>query len=242
MATQKIALEVREDQYGSGFEGQQFNADEMRTLGLEEGTNHVKIEFDNENSAKYCFCKAFFMFSVTLYGIPVFLLTFPCVWYNVNKWAESRMAAVTDHVLVLKEGWYAFYCCCWNERIKTVPLDKVTDLRLEQGCCQKCFDIFGIEVETPSASKQQSEMSLLGLHRPQEIRSMILKVRDQNGLGGMRKAMPQAVAASSGMGDVKAVEVLVTQQHETFVEIKDVLQDMRTALQDMDKKMDSNKL
>ena len=52
MASQKIALSINNDQYGSVNEGQQFNAEEMKILGLEAGTSHLKIEFDNENSAK----------------------------------------------------------------------------------------------------------------------------------------------------------------------------------------------
>ena len=82
-------------------------------------------------------------------------------------------------------------------------------------------------METPSASQKQSEMSLLGLHQPKEVRSMILKIRDDHGLSGVKRSMAVAVSQPQGLADVKQVEVLVTQQHETFKEIKDVLQDMR---------------
>lgn len=75
MATQKIALSVNDDQYGSFSEGSQLSPEQMSILGIDEGTNHLKIEFDNENSAKYCLCRAFAYFSMTVYGFPIFLLT-----------------------------------------------------------------------------------------------------------------------------------------------------------------------
>ena len=234
--SQKLPLSI--NQYDTFGEGEQkLAAEDLRELGLEEDVHHMKIEFDNDKSAKYCFCKAFIIFLSTVYGIPVFLLTFPCIWYNAKVWANSRKAAVTDNKLVLKEGYYGCCCCCYNEKTKSVPLDKITDLRLEQGCIQRCYDIQGIVVETASASQEKPEMQLLGLYKPRAVRSMILKVRDNHGLQGMTTTgtpsganplLPQANVAP--VFETKQLEDLVTQQHQTMIEIKDVLQDMKVCL------------
>ena len=185
MASQKIALSVADGQSQAVTvsERQQFNEEEMKMLGLEPDTNHLKIEFDNENSAKlrlrlsamptsfttllhirilnfirYWCCSQFGFWTLltSCLALPVYLFTvccfdylspfipptnpyyiyrgsrvqFPCIWYWTKTWVNSRMAAVTDNVLVLKEGWYSFFCWCWNERTKTVALAKITDLRL----------------------------------------------------------------------------------------------------------------
>merc|ERR1712187_802867 len=92
--------------------------------------------------------------------------------------SESRVAAVTDKQLVLKQGSYGCCCCLWNQSTKSVPLDKITDLQVQQGCIQKQFDIQEIHVETASSTSEMPEMRLIGLNNPMEIRTKILKVRD----------------------------------------------------------------
>eukprot|EP01084_Bolivina_argentea_P291541 501074_1 len=239
--SQKLPLQV-EAQYETFAEGEKLLVTDLEELGLEQDTNHMKIEFDNERSAKYCFCKVFITCATTVYGIPIFLLTFPFIWYNTKVWANSRLSAVTDNKLVLKEGYYGCCCCCWNEKTKSVPLDKITDLRLEQGCIQKCYDIQGVVVETASSSKEKPEMTLLGLYKPRAVRSMILKVRDNHGLSGIDGGTsggynPLLPAVSNTGMNTKPLEELMTKQSETMIEIKDVLQDMKTALVSMNQKM-----
>ena len=57
---------------------------------------------------------------------------------------------------------------------------------------------------------------------------MILKIRDDHGLSGYKANIASnIVSPQEGLGDVKQVEILVSQQHETFKEIKGVLQEMK---------------
>merc|ERR1719356_1594989 len=81
---------------------------------------------------------------------PFYILFYPCIAYGMRKWAESRIAAVTDSQLVLKQGYFGCCCCCWNETTKSVPLDKITDLQVQQGCLQQCFGIKEIRVSSGS--------------------------------------------------------------------------------------------
>eukprot|EP00486_Rosalina_sp_Unknown_P001288 CAMPEP_0201566824 /NCGR_PEP_ID=MMETSP0190_2-20130828/6912_1 /ASSEMBLY_ACC=CAM_ASM_000263 /TAXON_ID=37353 /ORGANISM="Rosalina sp." /LENGTH=263 /DNA_ID=CAMNT_0047986063 /DNA_START=18 /DNA_END=809 /DNA_ORIENTATION=- len=242
---QKLPLQVEYDTFA---DGEKLLVGDLQELGLEEDTNHMKIEFDNDKSAKYCFCRVFLIMLSTVYGLPVFLLTFPCIWYNTKVWAKSRLAAVTDNKLVMKEGYYGCCCCCYNEKTKSVPLDKITDLKLEQGCIQKCYNIQGIAVETASSMEGKPEMGLVGLYKPRAVRSMILKVRDNHGFGtlnggknnGTPGANPLLPQSPMAVMETKQLEDLVTQQHQTMIEIKDVLEDMKTALVSMDQKMSGN--
>ena len=228
---QKLPLQVEE--YNTFADGEKLMVEDLQELGLEEDTHHMKIEFDNDKTAKYCFCRVFLIMLSTIYGLPVFLLTFPCIWYNTKVWAKSRLAAVTNNKLVMKEGYYGCCCCCYNEKTKSVPLDKITDLKLEQGCIQKCYNVQSIAVETASSMEGKPEMGLVGLYKPRAVRSMILKVRDNHGFGpmdgkgtpGANPLLPQQPMAPPM--DTKQLEDLVTQQHQTMIEIKDVLQDMK---------------
>ena len=117
-------------------------------------------------------------------------------------------------------------------------------MRLEQGCIQKCFDIRGIAVETASSAQENPEMSLIGLHEPREVRSMILRVRDNHGLSGSNRTGGNASKDQGGnpllpqpVLNTKELEQLVVRQNETMIEIKDVLQDMKSALFSMNEKM-----
>merc|ERR1712129_224320 len=132
-----------------------------------------------------------------------------------------------------------------NEKTKSVPLDKITDLRLEQGCVQKCFDVQGIAVATASSSAEKSEISLIGLYKPREVRMGILRVRDNQGINGVAGTVNGSTGKGGGVNpllppptlNTKELEQLVEQQTETMVEIKDVLVDMKNALISMNEKM-----
>ena len=111
---QKINLEIAETQFSGG---EKLLTDEMQQLGLEENTHHMRIEFDNQQTSKYCLCKIFTITLSTLYLWVFFPFFAPCIWYGIKKWAESRLAAVTDKQLVLKQGYYSCCCMCWNEKV-----------------------------------------------------------------------------------------------------------------------------
>merc|ERR1711997_934687 len=129
---------------------------------------------------------------------------------------------------------------------KSIPLDKITDLRLEQGCIQKCFNVEAIVVETASASQAAPEMSLVGLYKPKEVRRMVLNVRDRvNGNAGMSINVAGSSLSFNPLlpsPDTKELQTLMSKQNDTMLEIKDVLKDMRSALVSMDKKMEQGQL
>eukprot|EP01083_Nonionella_stella_P027745 76430_1 len=221
MTPQQMTLEIQQ--------GEKLLPNDLVVLGLEEDANHMRIDFDNDKSAKYFFCKAFIIMASQIYLLPVFLLLAPCFWYNSKVRARSRVSAVTDTKLVLKQGFYGCCCVCYNESTKSVPLDKITDVRLDQGCIQKCYNIHEVAIETASSTQGQSEIALIGLHRPRAVRRMLLKARDNHGLDGMQSHAVNK-APQLNMLVIKELETLTTQQHETMIEIKDVLQDMKPIL------------
>ena len=112
-------------------------------------------------------------------------------------------------------------------------MEKITDLQLQQGCVQRCFDIHEIQVQTASnTSESGPEMRLIGLTEPMATRSKILKVRDsasghlmpQGNQSGPNPLLPAEPVST------KELQTIMSNQNETMVEIRDVLQDMKAAL------------
>ena len=82
------------------------------------------------------------------------------------------------------KGAYGCCCLCWNEKTKSVSLEKITDLSVSQGCLERCFDIKSLSVENASSSAGAPEMILVGLIDPEGVRKLVLRTRDNNGFGG----------------------------------------------------------
>jgi len=126
-------------------------------------------------------------------------------------------------------------------------LNKITDLEIQQGWVQRLYDVTEIQVKTVSNSEGSPEMRLIGLQRPLEIRSKILKVRDRgyrtngrtvnhsinqkNGKTPHSPLLPvkMRVQNKKSVSSEDLQDIIVTQS-ETMSELKDVLIDMRTAL------------
>merc|ERR1719361_198519 len=234
---QKVPLSV------STFnEGEKLIDTELENLGLDVDTEHMKIVFDNDKTVSYGMCAILVTSLATFVLWPFVLILYPCIQFNCRKSAESRVAAVTGKQLVLQQGYYTCCCCCWNQATKSVPLEKITDLQLQQGCIQRCFDIHEIQVQTASnTSESGPEMRLIGLTEPMLTRSKILKVRD-----GVSGSNIVPVGDASGPNPLlpaepvstKELQAVMSSQNDTMLEIKDVLQDMRTALVSMNEKME----
>ena len=52
---QKVSLTIKDGHYDTLKDGERLLSEDLKELGLEEDVNHMRIEFDNEKSAKYCF-------------------------------------------------------------------------------------------------------------------------------------------------------------------------------------------
>eukprot|EP00483_Globobulimina_turgida_P001761 UN01763 len=174
---QKIALQLSSK---NGEIGPKLNADDLVELGLDEDAMHVKLEFNHNKTISHHLCLTY----LSMHVISVIMwLCYPCLRYAISTAARSRKAAVTERQLVLKQGAYGCCCCCWNEKTKSVSLEKITDLSVSQGCLERCFDIKSLSVENASSSAGAPEMILVGLIEPEATRKLVLRTRDNNGFG-----------------------------------------------------------
>ena len=160
MADQKIGLRIEGSSTIANMKGSRFNDKELDTLGIDEGTPHLKIDFDNNKAISYM-CLSQCLLSIVACYFPIFLICPCCIYKGIKEALNSRRAAVTDKVIVLRQGYYTCCCICWNESTKSVALNKVTDLSISQNCCQKMFDIKTLKVENASSVPGAPEFAMV---------------------------------------------------------------------------------
>ncbi len=109
---------------------------------------------------------------VTIVGIP-----FVPVWLIYSLWFgpkyfDGHSARLSAQALELRKGVF-------TRSESTIPLNRITDLRLYQGPLMRRFGLHGLKVETAEQSGQQasSEGNLLGVVDAAAFRNAILRQR-----------------------------------------------------------------
>ena len=112
--------------------------------------------------------------AITIVGIPLipFWLLFS-LWY-APEYYRRLSARLTSQAIEIRKGVF-------NRRESTIPLNRVTDLRLHDGPIMRHFKVRGLRVETagqagPHAS---SEGDLIGVVDAAEFRNAILMQRQR---------------------------------------------------------------
>lgn len=138
---------------------------------------------------------------VTIVGIPLipFWLLFS-LWYY-PEYLRRISARLTSHTLEVQKG--VFF-----RSEATIPLNRITDLRLHDGPVMRYYNLRGLKVETAGMSGDTgSEGDLVGVVDASEFRDAVLSQR-QKVLG--REEAAGSATASEGIS-------------ETLVEIRDIL-------------------
>lgn len=109
---------------------------------------------------------------VTVVGIPFIpIWLIYSLWFG-PKYFDGLAARLTTQALELRKGVFTR-----NE--STIPLNRITDLKLHQGPLMRRFGLHGLKVETAGQSGQQasSEGNLLGVVDAVAFRNAILRQR-----------------------------------------------------------------
>ena len=131
---------------------------------------------------------------VTLAGIPLipFALIF-CRWYY-PQYLDRLSARLTTQAVEIRKG--VFF-----RKEATIPLNRITDVRLHDGPIMRRYGIRGLRVETAGQAGQNagSEGDLIGIIDAPAMRDAILRQR-QVVLGGEETAAPAASAPAGDAG------------------------------------------
>ena len=145
---------------------------------------------------------------VTVVGIPFipFVLLFS-LWY-FPEYMRRISARLTTNAVEIRKG--VFF-----RKESTIPLNRITDVRLHDGPVMRHYGLRGLRVETAGQSGQDagSEGDLVGVIDAAEFRDRILRQR-QRVLGGEEARLAPAEAAGS--------------TSELLTEIRDILARIET--------------
>ena len=159
---------------------------------------------------KYLCSVIVFISIVTVVGIPFlpFILIF-CWWY-CPEFFNRMSARLTDSAILVKQG--VFF-----RKEATIPLNRVTDVRLHDDPLMRWCGVRGLKVETAGSSGQNagSEGDLVGIVDAVAFRDAILRQRRMAVEGAAQSVAVSAIPTTS------SVTPLVT--NELLAEIRDIL-------------------
>ena len=130
-------------------------------------------------------------------------------WWAVSFWYGAEYlrrvsARLTTNALEIKIG--VFF-----RKESTIPLNRITDLRLHDGPVMRHYGLRGLKVETAGMSGQDSgsEGNLIGVIDAEDFRNAVLAQRQR------------VIEAETGQGPAVAASPAPT--GDTLVEIRDIL-------------------
>lgn len=153
---------------------------------------------------------------VTFFGIPLMPL-----WYLFGREVHRRQyealeCELTSRTLNVRKGFLF--------RVqKNVPLDKVTDLALNEGPILRYLGLCSLTIETAGggAGTTTGQAGLVGVEEAVAFRDAVLAQRDRVALGGAAAA-PVAAAPAAGRGDAELE--LLTEIRDGLARIEGLLE------------------
>ena len=139
-------------------------------------------------------------------------------WWAISLWygpefLRRASARLTTNALEIKAG--VFF-----RKESTIPLNRITDLRLHDGPVMRHYGLRGLKVETAGSSGQESgsEGNLIGVVDAEGFRNEVLAQRQR------------VIDAESGRGPALAAATSATPPDAVLVEIRDILARIETRL------------
>eukprot|EP00160_Parvularia_atlantis_P014365 Unigene3538_Nuclearia_a/m.10805 Unigene3538_Nuclearia_a/g.10805 ORF Unigene3538_Nuclearia_a/g.10805 Unigene3538_Nuclearia_a/m.10805 type:complete len:224 (+) Unigene3538_Nuclearia_a:93-764(+) len=133
----------------------------------------IPVQFDTKQGPSYtglmmcCLC--------TCASSCLCLPCAPCVYYVGVKEFESQQAVVDDKRIHFRSGWV-------NRKEKTVPLDRIQDIAIEEGLIQRCFGVSALLVQTAGngggENAPRAEIILSAPIDARNLRTNIIQRRD----------------------------------------------------------------
>ena len=176
------------------------------------GNTIAEAQFDSKISGwtRVLVCGYLAISVVGILLIPFWLIV--SSWYGA-EYMRRVSARLTDQALEIKIG--VFF-----RKESTIPLNRVTDVRLHDGPLMRHYGLRGLKVETAGASGQDSgsEGNLIGVIDAESFRNAVLTQRQR------------VIDAETGRVQPAAAEGVPAAASGTLVEIRDILARIETQL------------
>jgi len=176
---------------------------------MREDRSIVSAEFD-QRVIGYFWVQALLVQLISLVGIPLIPIWLIAGRAFHKKQYENLSCQLTDRSLNIRKGVLI-------KVQKNIPLDKITDLAVNEGPLLRHFGLCSLNMET-AGSAQGSTGHLFGVVDPLEFRDKVLAQRDLvTSNSGALAAAPAAAFSADG---------------SVLVEIRDTLQRIEKSLSD----------
>ena len=109
---------------------------------------------------------------ITVVGIVLLPITWPLSRYLLQRYYQRLEVVLTRRDLKVRRGIISI-------EEKSIPLEQITDLALNQGPLMRLFDIKGMRVETAGQSATGALVTVVGLADVDSFRDAVLDQRDR---------------------------------------------------------------
>ncbi|QOC21468.1 PH domain-containing protein [Wenzhouxiangella sp. AB-CW3] len=109
---------------------------------------------------------------ITVVGILLLPITWPLSKYLLERYYQRLEVVLTRRDLKVRRGII-------STEEKSIPLEQITDLALNQGPLMRLFDIKGMRVETAGQSATGALVTVVGLADVDNFRDAVLDQRDR---------------------------------------------------------------
>ncbi|HAU36663.1 MAG TPA: hypothetical protein DCX07_02965 [Phycisphaerales bacterium] len=138
----------------------------------------MMLEIQRREVESYLFWQAALMFlliGLFTWGIGiavglVYMLTFGP--YVARRRAEALDYRLDGTTVRIREGFLFI-------KHKSIPLDRVTDIVMDQGPLLRHFGLWTLKLQTAGVGQGRAEGVLYGLTEPDRVREMLISARDQ---------------------------------------------------------------
>jgi putative membrane protein len=139
--------------------------------------------------------------AVTLILIPLLPLIVPFViWYQRRHYQRLRVV-LTTRDLKIHRG-------VWVREEKSIPLEKITDLRVFQGPLMRYFNVTGLAVETAGQATGGALATVYGIIDTEDFRDHVLAQRDRIADAEDDESGRAVVRGSGGSADADMIGIL----------------------------------
>ena len=155
------------------------------------------------NAVTYYVMSATIACVASVVGIP-FVIFLPLLarWYY-RRYYQNLRVVLTSRDLKVFRG-------IWMREEKTIPLEKITDLRVYQGPIMRRLGLKGLAVETAGSSGAQGGalVTVLGIENTDDFRDTALNQRDRIADQQDAASAPAPVTPQPAMNEAPALETL----------------------------------
>lgn len=149
---------------------------------------------------------------IALIAMPIPIGLFFLIKWYYTKYYDRMSCVLTDRKLLIGRG-------VWNRTEQAVPMDKITDMQMNQTFVMRWLDLEAIKIETAGQSNMVGGLTgIVGIKDSRGFREAVLAQRDK-------------VVGTADRGDATVSSPAHAEDQGVLVDIRDTLKRIETHLE-----------